>query len=141
MGHPSSGRWCFKRFRQSELRAAAFDGADQLHARQFEFQQPLIDRAELLHRKVAVVDVARIAVSAQPGQGVERRGEVPEGAVVVPGSRPASGDFARERGLQLSAPMIVKYRDAKTDKLSGPRRVGDATRRNVGRYMAHAGVD
>lgn len=47
--------------------------------------------------------------------GVERRREVPEGAVVVPGSRPASGDFARERGLQLSAPMIVKYRDAKTD--------------------------
>ncbi len=40
---------------------------------------------------------------------------VPEGAVVVPGTRPAQGDFARERGLQLYAPVIVKYRDEKTD--------------------------
>lgn len=47
--------------------------------------------------------------------GVDHRREVPEGAVVVPGSRPASGDFAAKRGLQLSAPMIVKYRDEKTD--------------------------
>jgi 2,3,4,5-tetrahydropyridine-2,6-dicarboxylate N-succinyltransferase len=41
--------------------------------------------------------------------------EVPEGAVVVPGTRPASGDFAKARGLQLSAPVIVKYRDERTD--------------------------
>lgn len=47
--------------------------------------------------------------------GREWRGEVPEGAVVVPGSRPAAGDYARERGLMLAAPIIVKYRDAKTD--------------------------
>ncbi len=40
---------------------------------------------------------------------------VPEGAVVVPGSRPASGSFAKEHGLQLYAPVIVKYRDEKTD--------------------------
>jgi 2,3,4,5-tetrahydropyridine-2-carboxylate N-succinyltransferase len=40
---------------------------------------------------------------------------IPEGAVVVPGSRPAGGEFARTRGLQLYAPVIVKYRDAKTD--------------------------
>lgn len=46
---------------------------------------------------------------------VERRGEIPEGAVVVPGSRPAGGAWAVARGLQLAAPMIVKYRDAKTD--------------------------
>lgn len=45
----------------------------------------------------------------------ERRGEVPEGAVVVPGSRPASGDYARALGLSLYAPVIVKYRDASTD--------------------------
>lgn len=47
--------------------------------------------------------------------GCVRTREVPEGAVVVPGSRPATGAYARERGLSLSAPMIVKYRDAKTD--------------------------
>jgi 2,3,4,5-tetrahydropyridine-2-carboxylate N-succinyltransferase len=47
--------------------------------------------------------------------GRELRQEVPEGAVVVPGSRPATGDYARTHGLQLSAPCIVKYRDDKTD--------------------------
>jgi 2,3,4,5-tetrahydropyridine-2-carboxylate N-succinyltransferase len=40
---------------------------------------------------------------------------VPEGAVVVMGSRPASGDFARQHGLQISTPLIVKYRDDATD--------------------------
>jgi len=48
-------------------------------------------------------------------KGRELRREVPAGAVVVPGARPASGAFAAERGLQLGAPMIVKYRDDKTD--------------------------
>lgn len=41
--------------------------------------------------------------------------EIPEGAVVVPGARPAPGGWAKERGLSLAAPVIVKYRDAKTD--------------------------
>jgi len=40
---------------------------------------------------------------------------VPAGAVVVPGSRPASGSFAREQGVHLYAPTIVKYRDHATD--------------------------
>ena len=48
-------------------------------------------------------------------RGRELRREVPEGAVVVPGSRPASGSFAKDRGLHLQAPCIVKYRDPKTD--------------------------
>lgn len=41
--------------------------------------------------------------------------EVPAGAVVVPGSRAVDSDFGREHGLSLSTPIIVKYRDAKTD--------------------------
>jgi 2,3,4,5-tetrahydropyridine-2-carboxylate N-succinyltransferase len=41
--------------------------------------------------------------------------EVPADAVVVPGSRSVEGDFAEENGLSLYAPMIVKYRDRKTD--------------------------
>ncbi len=45
----------------------------------------------------------------------EHRGEVPEGAVVVPGSRPARGDYADVLGLSLYAPVIVKYRDSSTD--------------------------
>ena len=40
---------------------------------------------------------------------------IPEGAVVVPGTRRASGAWAEARGLSLAAPMIVKYRDGKTD--------------------------
>ena len=40
---------------------------------------------------------------------------VPEGAVVMPGSRTLSGAFAAEHGLALQAPVIVKYRDAHTD--------------------------
>lgn len=40
---------------------------------------------------------------------------VPEGAVVVPGTRPISKDFAREQGLSIYTPIIVKYRDEKTN--------------------------
>lgn len=40
---------------------------------------------------------------------------IPEGAVVVPGSRPAKGAFAEEHGLHVATPLIVKYRDGKTD--------------------------
>jgi 2,3,4,5-tetrahydropyridine-2-carboxylate N-succinyltransferase len=45
----------------------------------------------------------------------ERPLEIPFGAVVVPGSRSMKGDFAEKHGLQISTPMIVKYRDEKTD--------------------------
>jgi 2,3,4,5-tetrahydropyridine-2-carboxylate N-succinyltransferase len=40
---------------------------------------------------------------------------VPAGAVVVPGSRPASGDYAARHGVSLSVPVIVKRRDLSTD--------------------------
>jgi 2,3,4,5-tetrahydropyridine-2,6-dicarboxylate N-succinyltransferase len=40
---------------------------------------------------------------------------VPEGAVVVPGSRPANGAFARDRALSITTHLIVKYRDRGTD--------------------------
>jgi len=41
--------------------------------------------------------------------------EIPENAVVVPGARAASGEWAEKNGIQLQTPVIVKYRDAKTD--------------------------
>ena len=37
------------------------------------------------------------------------------GAVVVPGSRPASGETAAKHGIQLYVPVIVKYRDERTN--------------------------
>ncbi len=40
---------------------------------------------------------------------------VPAGAVVVPGSRPASGGYATSHGIGLSVPVIVKRRDLTTD--------------------------
>jgi 2,3,4,5-tetrahydropyridine-2,6-dicarboxylate N-succinyltransferase len=40
---------------------------------------------------------------------------IPEGAVVVPGSRPISSGQGREWGLSVATPIIVKYRDDKTD--------------------------
>jgi 2,3,4,5-tetrahydropyridine-2-carboxylate N-succinyltransferase len=45
----------------------------------------------------------------------ERPLEIPFGAVVIPGSRPLKGKFGQEHGLQIATPVIVKYRDEKTD--------------------------
>jgi 2,3,4,5-tetrahydropyridine-2,6-dicarboxylate N-succinyltransferase len=42
--------------------------------------------------------------------------EVPAGAVVVPGSRAVTKGKAAEWNLSLYAPVIVKYRDEKTDR-------------------------
>ena len=39
---------------------------------------------------------------------------VPGGAVVVPGSRPVAGPWARARGLTVATALIVKRRDAGT---------------------------
>jgi len=40
---------------------------------------------------------------------------VPEGAVVVPGARPVTSGKGREWGLSVATPIIVKYRDERTD--------------------------
>ncbi len=42
--------------------------------------------------------------------------EVPEGAVVVPGSRAVNKGQAAEWGISLYTPVIVKYRDDKTER-------------------------
>ena len=44
---------------------------------------------------------------------------VPEGAVVVPGSRAVSVGKGAEWGLSLATPVIVKYRDDRTDTRTG----------------------
>ena len=41
--------------------------------------------------------------------------EIPAGAVVVPGSRPITSGPGKQWGLTVSTPVIVKYRDEKTD--------------------------
>ena len=66
----------------------------------------------VLTRAVTLYDAARERTIVADDDGIL---VVPERAVVVPGSRPAGGAWARARGLSLYAPVIVKYRDAQTD--------------------------
>jgi len=65
-----------------------------------------------LTASTSVYDLVREQVyRAAPGEPLS----IPEGAVVVPGSRPATSGWARTHGLSLYAPVIVKYRDDRTD--------------------------
>jgi 2,3,4,5-tetrahydropyridine-2,6-dicarboxylate N-succinyltransferase len=50
-------------------------------------------------------------ITPQQGQALV----VPEGAVVVPGARAVTVGAGKEWGLSLATPVIVKYRDEKTD--------------------------
>lgn len=66
----------------------------------------------VLTRSVTVYDLPR---------GVQHRAtseaplRIPEGAVVVPGARRLEHPYAARFGLSLHTPVIVKYRDDKTD--------------------------
>jgi 2,3,4,5-tetrahydropyridine-2-carboxylate N-succinyltransferase len=44
---------------------------------------------------------------------------IPEGAVVVPGARAVTAGRGSEWGLSLATPVIVKYRDSRTDTRTG----------------------
>jgi 2,3,4,5-tetrahydropyridine-2-carboxylate N-succinyltransferase len=66
----------------------------------------------VLTRGTPVFDLVRETVyRATP----DRPLEIPEGAVVVPGARQVKGAWAAEQGLAVQTPVIVKYRDEKTD--------------------------
>jgi len=41
--------------------------------------------------------------------------EIPAGAVVVPGARAVTSGWGQQQGLSLQTPVIVKYRDERTD--------------------------
>ncbi|MFT5052345.1 MAG: 2,3,4,5-tetrahydropyridine-2-carboxylate N-succinyltransferase [Chlamydiales bacterium] len=58
-----------------------------------------------------VFDLVHGRELARDAQGLE----IPAGAVVVPGTRPARGDYASAQGLQAGCALIVKYRDGSTD--------------------------
>jgi 2,3,4,5-tetrahydropyridine-2-carboxylate N-succinyltransferase len=45
----------------------------------------------------------------------ERPLEIPSGAVVVPGARQVAKGWGAEQGISLQTPIIVKYRDERTD--------------------------
>ncbi len=41
--------------------------------------------------------------------------EIPRNAVVIPGARAINSEFGKAHGLSVATPLIVKYRDEKTD--------------------------
>ncbi len=65
----------------------------------------------ILTRSTPVFDLVHETV-IRAVDGVLR---VPERAVVIPGARAIASGFGREYGLSAYAPLIVKYRDEKTD--------------------------
>jgi 2,3,4,5-tetrahydropyridine-2-carboxylate N-succinyltransferase len=66
----------------------------------------------ILTGSVTVYDLPRKTTHRRTA---ERPLRIPEAAVVVPGSRRATDSFAESHGLSLYTPVIVKYRDEKTD--------------------------
>jgi 2,3,4,5-tetrahydropyridine-2,6-dicarboxylate N-succinyltransferase len=67
----------------------------------------------ILTRSTPVYDLVNGTVlRSAPAQPLE----IPEGAVVVPGSRAVARGKGQEWGLSLYTPVIVKYRDDKTDQ-------------------------
>jgi 2,3,4,5-tetrahydropyridine-2-carboxylate N-succinyltransferase len=66
----------------------------------------------LLTGSVTVYDIPRKTTYRRTPDAPLR---IPEGAVVVPGSRRLVEPFAERHGLALATPVIVKYRDEKTE--------------------------
>ncbi len=66
----------------------------------------------VLTRGTPVYDLIREKVYRAAG---ETPLEIPENAVVVPGARAVKGGWGASEGLSLQTPVIVKYRDEKTD--------------------------
>ena len=75
-------------------------------------ERAVIGAGVILTRSTPVYDCVNEIVYRAGTNGVLK---IPAGAVVVSGTRPAAGKFAAENGLQIATPLIVKYRDAKTD--------------------------
>jgi len=67
----------------------------------------------ILTRSTPLYDLVRGEIYRAEG---ERPLIVPENAVVVPGTRALDRGKAREWGLSIYAPVIIKYRDEKTDR-------------------------
>ncbi|MFP4528612.1 MAG: 2,3,4,5-tetrahydropyridine-2,6-dicarboxylate N-succinyltransferase [Candidatus Kapaibacterium sp.] len=75
-------------------------------------ERAVLGSGVILNASTRVYDIVNEKIlRASEGQPLE----IPAGAVVVPGSRRIPGEFAEREGLSVAAPMIVKYRDDKTD--------------------------
>src|SRR5205823_3796732 len=75
-------------------------------------RRAVLGSGTILTRSTPVYDIVRGEVySATDDEPLI----IPEDAVIVPGSRAISKGHGREWGLSLYTPVIVKYRDTKTD--------------------------
>ena len=75
-------------------------------------RRAVIGAGVVLTRGTPVYDLERQTVHrAENGKPLV----IPENAVVVPGARAVKDDWGQSQGLSLQTPVIVKYRDEKTD--------------------------
>lgn len=75
-------------------------------------ERAVIGAGVILTRSTPVFDMVREAVyKATDGSPLE----IPAGAVVIPGARAVARVWGKEHGLSVQTPIIVKYRDGKTD--------------------------
>ena len=75
-------------------------------------RRAVIGAGVVLTRGTPVYDLERETVHRA---SADKPLEIPENAVVVPGARTVKSDWGREQGISLQTPVIVKYRDDKTD--------------------------
>src|SRR5690349_8222566 len=97
-----------------EILAAPAGDADKAHAREIfaQLRSALSAGSVCAAGSTPIYDpVKEEIITPTP----ERPLIVPPGAVVVPGARAVSGGKGPEWGLSLATPVIVKYRDSRTD--------------------------
>jgi 2,3,4,5-tetrahydropyridine-2-carboxylate N-succinyltransferase len=75
-------------------------------------ERAVIGTGVILNGSTPVYDLALNAIYRKTAEAPL---VIPAGAVVVAGSRRIKGDFAAEHGLSIYTPMIIKYRDERTD--------------------------
>ncbi len=75
-------------------------------------ERAVIGTGVILNGSTPVYDLALNAIYRKTA---DKPLVIPSGAVVVAGSRRIKGDFAAEHGLSIYTPVIVKYRDVRTD--------------------------
>jgi len=75
-------------------------------------RRAVLGTGTILNRSTPIYDIVKNRIIAATD---DQPLVVPEGAVVVAGSRPIQSGQGREWGLSLYTPVIVKYRDEKTD--------------------------
>lgn len=75
-------------------------------------ERAVLGSGVILTASTKVYDLVNERVLASDGDNPL---EIPASAVVIPGARNVSTEFGRSNGLSISTPLIVKYRDDKTD--------------------------